>query len=384
MNNDQNKERQYIYITYPKKLQKYTNCHQNEQRFEMVNSLIESINIFNDNDEHIIVERLISFDFLKKKPFNFDNDFINALQQFIKLKGIIPFNQMDHFEFYQLQNDDTPYFEGLSIHILLICTGTFMATTKLLHGSKKVAINWVGGRHHGSRCYSSGFCYVNDIIIAASMLRKTGKTLIIDLDIHLGDGTSESFCHDDRVFYLSVHRHPFAFFPAKTTGLFEYSHGSNLNLPLWNGLDDESLKSLLIPLLAIVVPQSHNIILVLGADILKEFGIFNVSIPGMLRILSCVKDLITSQNVLILGGGGYDNASTASYWTQVTALFFDRLQSVPNEIPESYEYIHRHVPNLEFNYELDDVCLNRNKEEDLKTLGDKAEIFLKSTNFCTG
>lgn len=65
-----------------------------------------------------------------------------------------------------------------------------------------------GGTHHAHRAHGSGFCVFNDIAIAAVDLLARGKVkrvLVVDLDVHQGDGTASIFEHDERVFTFSMH-----------------------------------------------------------------------------------------------------------------------------------------------------------------------------------
>ncbi|NJC26276.1 acetoin utilization deacetylase AcuC-like enzyme [Lewinella antarctica] len=71
-----------------------------------------------------------------------------------------------------------------------------------------VALNIAGGTHHSFADRGEGFCVYNDIAIAAHELLHTGeirKAIVIDLDVHQGNGTAKIFERDDRVFTLSFH-----------------------------------------------------------------------------------------------------------------------------------------------------------------------------------
>lgn len=84
--------------------------------------------------------------------------------------------------------------------------GTVMAARLALeHG---VACNTAGGSHHAGRMHGAGFCTFNDVAVAAHVLLadgEIGQALVLDLDVHQGDGTAEIFSGDDRVFTASVH-----------------------------------------------------------------------------------------------------------------------------------------------------------------------------------
>lgn len=71
-----------------------------------------------------------------------------------------------------------------------------------------VACNTAGGSHHAFPGYGAGFCVFNDVAVAARMMQREGlvrQVLIVDLDVHQGDGTAAAFVGDDSVFTFSVH-----------------------------------------------------------------------------------------------------------------------------------------------------------------------------------
>lgn len=85
-------------------------------------------------------------------------------------------------------------------------SGTFhSAFNALKHG---LGMNIAGGTHHAYRDRGEGFCLLNDIAISVNHLLYTGaikKALVVDLDVHQGNGTAKIFQHDQRVYTFSVH-----------------------------------------------------------------------------------------------------------------------------------------------------------------------------------
>lgn len=70
---------------------------------------------------------------------------------------------------------------------------------KLNHGLCDIAINWSGGLHHAKKGEASGFCYVNDLVLAIlELLKYHARVLYIDIDVHHGDGVEEAFYLTDR------------------------------------------------------------------------------------------------------------------------------------------------------------------------------------------
>ncbi|MGB4958087.1 MAG: histone deacetylase [Saprospiraceae bacterium] len=87
-----------------------------------------------------------------------------------------------------------------------IANGTFMCTDFAIQYG--IAMNIAGGTHHSFADRGEGFCIFNDIAIAANILLQkyqNYKILIIDLDVHQGNGTAKIFEHDPRVFTFSMH-----------------------------------------------------------------------------------------------------------------------------------------------------------------------------------
>ena len=78
----------------------------------------------------------------------------------------------------------------------------------LNHGLTDVAINWAGGLHHARMDKSSGFCFVNDIVLGIlELLKHHQRVMYIDIDLHHGDGVEEAFQDTNRVLTVSFHKY---------------------------------------------------------------------------------------------------------------------------------------------------------------------------------
>lgn len=99
-----------------------------------------------------------------------------------------------------------PVTERTALRARCATAGTVMAARLALeHG---VACNTAGGSHHANRRQGAGFCTFNDVAVAAHVLLADGEVanvLVLDLDVHQGDGTADIFAGDDRVFSASLH-----------------------------------------------------------------------------------------------------------------------------------------------------------------------------------
>jgi acetoin utilization deacetylase AcuC-like enzyme len=84
----------------------------------------------------------------------------------------------------------------------------------------RVAINLGGGTHHAGRDFARGYCLFNDVAVAIAALRAEGvatRTLVVDCDVHQGDGTAQIFAADPHTFTLSLHgarNYPFERIPS--------------------------------------------------------------------------------------------------------------------------------------------------------------------------
>jgi len=84
--------------------------------------------------------------------------------------------------------------------------GTIAAARHAL--ARGVAMNLGGGTHHAGRDFARGYCLFNDVAVALAALRRDGlaeRALIVDCDVHQGDGTADIFATDPRTFTLSLH-----------------------------------------------------------------------------------------------------------------------------------------------------------------------------------
>ena len=134
-----------------------------------------------------------------------------------------------------------PQSEALIRREELIMGGTVQAALFALeHGC---ALNIAGGTHHAFTDRGEGFCLLNDLALAARYLLRQGlaqRVLIVDLDVHQGNGTAQIFADDPAVFTLSVHgrqNYPF------------HKERSDLDVEVELGTDDATYLALLRPAL---------------------------------------------------------------------------------------------------------------------------------------
>ncbi|KAG9318054.1 hypothetical protein JVU11DRAFT_118 [Chiua virens] len=208
---------------------------------------------------------------------------------------------------------------------------------KLCSGACDTAINWSGGLHHAKRGEASGFCYVNDIVLAIlELLRHHPRVLYIDIDIHHGDGVELAFYHSNRVMTVSFHKYTGEFFPG--TGKLD-DNGANLgkhfclNVPLQDGVDDEMYLTVFKTVIEDTVTtfRPTAIVLQCGADSLgcDRLGAFNLSIAAHGECVNFVRKF--NVPLLVLGGGGYTIKNVSRCWTYETAVLVGA--EIPDELP---------------------------------------------------
>ena len=115
------------------------------------------------------------------------------------------FKKIDNMSEYvrQLQRfnvgEDCPVFDGLFEYCQIYTSGSIGGAVRLNQKASDIAINWAGGLHHAKKSEASGFCYVNDCVLAIiELLKHHERVLYIDIDIHHGDGVEEAFYTSNR------------------------------------------------------------------------------------------------------------------------------------------------------------------------------------------
>ncbi|MBD2566854.1 histone deacetylase [Anabaena lutea] len=194
-----------------------------------------------------------------------------------------------------------------------VAVGGTILTAKLAisHG---LACNTAGGTHHAFPSYGSGFCIFNDLAVASRVVQKLGlaqKILIVDLDVHQGDGTAFIFQNDDSVFTFSMHCE--VNFP-------DTKQKSDLDIPLPVGIEDDIYLQVLAHYLPDVLSQvkpdlvfydagvDTHIADKLGKLALTDTGIFR---REMLVLNTCVS---AGYPVACVIGGGYADDMKSLVW----------------------------------------------------------------------
>lgn len=182
--------------------------------------------------------------------------------------------------------------------------GTLLtAQLALTHG---LACNTAGGTHHAYADAGSGFCILNDLAYTAAVVLQQGlveRVLILDLDVHQGDGTAAMCAGNPGIFTLSVHAANN--FPAR-------KQQSSLDVGLPDGVGDEDYLATVAEVLPEVLSsfQPQLVLYDAGVDVHvdDDLGRLAVTDQGLLRRELLVLDTCLAAGVPLAGyvGGGYD------------------------------------------------------------------------------
>ncbi len=241
----------------------------------------------------------------------------------------------DKFIQFHLGGDDCPVFAGLFDYVLLYTSATIAGVGLIADQNANVVFNPLGGFHHASRSYAEGFCYVNDAIVAIDMLLARGfRVAYIDIDAHHGNGVQDAYFGDDRVLTVSLHQTGKTLYPG--TGFEDeigegIGRGFTINVPLPEETDDEAyervFQRVVTPAVELFAPAV--VVAVIGADTHKADPLANLCLTnnGMESVMRTIRSFST--HLLLLGGGGYDEKTTARAWCRMWAVA-NRIDSLPD------------------------------------------------------
>ena len=170
-----------------------------------------------------------------------------------------------------------------------------------------IATNMAGGTHHAHYSFGSGYCIFNDLAICAIRAQNDYESinniLIIDLDVHQGDGTASIFSNNESVFTFSMHCD--TNFPLKKAS-------SDLDIPLAKGTcDNDYLKTLDENLKILEKISAEIIFFQAGVDthIKDRLGHLSISREGLKKRNDLVLSFARKRNlpIVVFMGGGYSN-----------------------------------------------------------------------------
>ena len=275
---------------------------------------------------------------------------------------------------------DCPVFDGLYQFSTICATGSIGGARRLNENSVDVAVNWAGGLHHAKKSEASGFCFVNDCVLAIiELLRVHERVLYLDIDIHHGDGVEEAFLTTNRVMTCSFHKYGDYFPGTGSVDDIGLGEGKNyaINFPLNDWIDDSTYEHVFKTVVGAIMEHYRPgaIVLQCGADSLAgdRLGIFNLTMKGHAACLDYVKSF--NVPLMILGGGGYTMRNVARLWAYETSVLLE--EEISNKLPPNgyFEYF---GPDYKLHIERVPQVKNANTPEYIDSIMQKVLTTLRS------
>ena len=181
--------------------------------------------------------------------------------------------------------------------------GTVLASKLAIY--HRIACNTAGGSHHASYNEGAGYCVFNDVAVATRYLQSKGyakNVLIVDLDVHQGNGTSDIFKNDKSVFTFSMHCR--SNYPAK-------KNKSDLDVSLEDNTEDEDYLKKLKEIILLLNKDKYDFVFyVAGVDVHlnDRLGKLKISEDGIKKRDEIIISNFFEKNIPICGvlGGGYN------------------------------------------------------------------------------
>ena len=245
------------------------------------------------------------------------------------LRAVDAGDWVPHAARYGLGPGDNPIFPGLWDLARVCAGGSLMAAALVAEGEADRAFHFAGGLHHAMPDRASGFCYVNDPVLAIMALRRRGwRVAYVDIDAHHGDGVQFAFYDDPNVLTISTHERGDRLFPG--TGFVDElgrgeGVGYSVNLPLQPFTDDAvyapAFEAVVPKLLTAFAPDA--LVLQLGIDSHRTDPLTHLSFTVQGFDAAVRRLLGLAPRVVALGGGGYDLPNVARAWTAAWAAMND-------------------------------------------------------------
>lgn len=301
-------------------------------------------------------EKYVQYDLGVDHPFRGDR-FTNAMRVF-KEQGLLnlpdvtvlkpePLSKEDllrvHDEAYvdlifNLAKESTPYDMETPVSpaileaALLIAGGAKKVGKAIAEKSIDRGVALGCGLHHAGRNYGGGFCLFNDIAVLIEFLRAMHgfrRFLVLDYDVHFGNGTSDIYFADPSVLFMSMHQDPRTLYPG--TGFVDQigkgdGVGFNVNVPLPPGTGDATylrvLREVFVPLALEFKPE-----IIIGnggsdshfADSLGDLGLTVAGFFDVSRLIVEVAEKVCDGKMALLIGSGYNPVVLPLCWYALAA-----------------------------------------------------------------
>ncbi|MEM2440023.1 MAG: histone deacetylase [Candidatus Bathyarchaeia archaeon] len=227
---------------------------------------------------------------------------------------------------------ETPVSPQILEAALLIVGGALECGRAVYGGEARRGISLGGGFHHAGRDYGGGFCLFNDIAVLIEYLRAekgVKRFLVLDYDVHAGNGTSDIYYRDPTVLFISVHQDPRTLYPG-TGFTWQIGEGEgkgyNVNVPLPPGTGDTSylyaVREIFIPLAEEFQPE---VIVANGgsdAHFADMLGDLSLTARGFFALSSLIRETankVCDGKLVMLIGSGYNPKVLPLCWYALVA-----------------------------------------------------------------
>ena len=301
-------------------------------------------------------EKFKQYDLGEGHPFRGDR-FVNAVR-FFERQGLLSLPQITLVEpqpasredllrihdssyvdlIFRLAKENKPYDVETPVSpeileaAMLIVGGAIRCGKAVYEGKAKRTISLGGGYHHAGRSYGGGFCIFNDIAVLVEYLRKkhgVKRFMVLDYDVHFGNGTSDIYFRDPAVLYVSLHQDPRTLYPG--TGFVKQigggeGEGYNVNVPLPPGTGDDTylyaLNEIFVPLAEEFNPE---VIVANGgsdphfADMLGNLRLTVKGFFSLSRVIKETADEVCGGKIVLMPGSGYNPTVLPPCWYALVA-----------------------------------------------------------------
>jgi acetoin utilization deacetylase AcuC-like enzyme len=290
----------------PVYLEHNTGIHvENADRLKSITSLLEEKNLMDTftrlNPRDVLPDEL---------ALVHATEYINRIKSFSESGG----GNLDY---------DTVVSPGTYKAAILAAGGAIEATEAVLNGTVNHSFALVRPPGHHATCWQGkGFCIFNNIAVAAKHVLSNydiNRILIVDFDVHHGNGTQDTFYTDSNVLYFSTHEYPL--YPGTghldETGARE-GEGYNVNIPMVAGWGDEEYQTVYEDILAPIAMKYKPQLIMVSAGYdghwADNLALMQLSVAGFARIVEIIKvlaDTLCDGKLIFTLEGGYHQQAIA-------------------------------------------------------------------------
>lgn len=218
--------------------------------------------------------------------------------------------------------------------------------------------------HHAVRLHQMGFCLFNNVSVAAKFALSNyniKRILIIDYDVHHGNGTQDAFYSDSQVLYLSTHEYPWYPFTGSAEEMGSGpGEGYNVNIPLEADLGDREYLSVFNEVLTPVAKRYQPDLIMVSAgydahwqDSISNMNVTTMGYARMAKIIKSISDEVCPGRLVFTLEGGYNRMALAYSVTATFELMLgstevrDPLGAPPMEYsPRDFDGFIKHIRSI--------------------------------------